>query len=448
MDTMHAEQPNVGAQDDSTSAGSRRRTVVAIAVGAVAALVATAAPASAVIVPEYDPDEVARAIVHDAGTLDAASTDWHELATPVPDPLPLPGDEGPFPAAVTAGPLGGFPTSPADFGILSTGDVQIVDQPNASSSDGEDLLGDPDDNGALHGDTDEDVTVLKIGVNVPAGANCVSLDYRFLSEEFPEFVGSEFNDAFIAEIDPPGGAPAWSTSGSVITHAGDFATAPSGEPVSINGVGGVAATADEAAGTTFDGATGRVTTKSPITPGPHSIFLSIFDQGDAIYDSAVMLDRLAFITEDPSTCRPPEVPIIVPPPTGTVTDSPPPPPNDITVPGGSVTFRNGSATITIQVPGPGTLSAAQAPTAGASRASIAAKKKKAKLIRKTTKTVAKAGKVKLKIKPTKTGLKQLRKKGKLKVRIAITFTPVGGTPNTEVAKITIKIKKRKKGKAG
>jgi hypothetical protein len=435
------------AQDERMPAGRRRARIATIAVGAVAALGATAAPAAAVIVPDYDPDAVAEAIIHDPGTLVAASTDWHELATPVPVPLPGPTDpHDPFPAAISEGPLGGFPTSPATYGILSTGDVQDVDQPNDSDSTSSSLFGDPDDNGALHGDTDEDVTVLKVGVNVPAGANCATLDYRFLSEEFDEYVGSEYNDAFIAEIDPPGGAPGWSTNGSTITHAGDFATAPNGAPVSINGVGGVAATAAEAVGTTFDGATGRVTTKSPITPGPHTIFLSIFDQSDEVWDSAVMLDRLAFINESPATCKPPEVPVIVPPPPPPPAQPgpppPPPPPNDITVPGGSVTFANGTVTLTVTVPGPGTLSASQAPAAGAARASIAAKKKK--LIKPATKTVTKAGKVKLKIKLTKAGKKQLRKKGKLKVRVAITFTPTGGAPNTEVAKITIKKKAKKK----
>jgi hypothetical protein len=186
-----------------------------------------------------------------------------------------------------------------------------------------------------------------------------------------------------------------------------------------------------------------VTTKTPITPGAHTIFLSIFDQGDSIYDSVVMLDRLAFITEDPSTCKPPEVPVIVPPPAppGPAPFVPAPlPPNDINVPGGSVTFSNGAVTLTVTVPGPGTLNAAQAPAAGAARASIAAKKKK--LIKPAKKTVAKAGKVKLKIKLTKAGKKQLKKNKKLKVRVAITFTPTGGSPNTEVAKITIKKKKK------
>jgi hypothetical protein len=419
----------------------RRRRYVAIAAGAVAALGAGTVPAEAAIVPEYNPDTVAQAIIHDPSTLNAATTDWQEVATGLPVPTPGPAV---FPAAVSSTALGGFPTSPTSFGILSTGYVAIVDEPNESESSGEALQ--PASNGPLHGDTDNDVTVLKLGVTVPAGMNCVSLDYRFLSEEFQEFVGSQYNDAFIAEIDPAGGAPAWTTSGSVISHVGDFATAPSGEPVSINGVGGVAANAAEALGTTFDGATGRVTTKSPITPGPHLIFLSIFDQGDAFWDSAVMLDRLAFLNESPATCKPPEVPVIVPPPPAPPTPGPtppPPPPNDFSVPGSSVTFRNGSATVTVNVPGPGVITAADASSAASSSRATATAKKKA-LIKPARAVATKAGPVKLKIKPTKAGKKVLRKKHKLKVRLAITFTPTGGSPRTEVSKLTIKVKKNKK----
>ncbi len=431
-------------------AGRRRRTA-AIAVGATLALGVLSAPAWATIVPEYDPDEVAKAIVHDQATLDVDNTDWQELATPVPTSTPEPPPPGedpippePFPAAVSEALLGGFPTSPASFAILSTGDVQIVDTVNDGTGEGEALLGDPDDNGPLHGDTDNDVTVLKLGVVVPDGANCVSLDYRFLSDEFPEFVGSAYNDAFIAEITPLGGAPAWSTNGSTITHVGDFATSPNGEPVSINGVGGVAATAEEALGTTFDGATGRVTTKNPITPGSHLIFLSVFDQGDSIYDSVVMLDRLAFITEDPSTCKPPEVPVIVPPPPPPPTPGPPlppPPPNDIGVPGSSVSFySNGTFPVAVTVPAPGVLTLSQAPAATTSRAARAAATRK--LVKRATKIVTAAGKVKVKMRLTRKGRKVLRKKGKVKVRLAVTFTPTGGTANTEFTKVTIKKKRR------
>ena len=40
------------------------------------------------------------------------------------------------------------------------------------------------------GDTARDVTVLAIPINVPAGANCLSFDFRFLSEEYPDFIDS------------------------------------------------------------------------------------------------------------------------------------------------------------------------------------------------------------------------------------------------------------------
>ena len=50
------------------------------------------------------------------------------------------------------------------------------------------------------------------------------------------------------------------------------------------------------------------------------------------------------------------------------------------------------------------------------------------------------------LKPSKTGLKQLKKAakgpktGKLKVPTALTFTPTGGTPNTEQQTYKLKLK--------
>ena len=417
------------------------RRLAAIAAGTLVALGVMSQPAPAQIVPESDADIVAQAIAADPLQLDLAQTDWEERATA------LTGSD-PFPAAVTPLAIGGFPTTGTTAAILSSGDVTIFDQPNDDDGSGAALAEEVDDgdasdrtdNGPLHGNTDNDVTVLRVGVNVPAGANCITLDYRFLTEEYPEYVDDIYNDAFIAEID----TLAWTTTDDVIGHAGDFATTPAGEPVSVDGVGGVAMNVDEAFGTTYDGATGRVTTKSPITPGPHRIYLSIFDQGDQILDSAVMLDRLSFITEPPATCKPPEVPAVPPPPPAPPgpPPPPPPPPNDISVPGGSVTFRNGAATITVQVPGPGTLTAGQAPAAGASRRAVASAKRK---LIKPAKAIAKqAGAVTLKLRPTKAGKKQLRKRGRIKVSLAVTFTPTGGTPNTEISKLTIKAKKKKK----
>ncbi len=52
--------------------------------------------------------------------------------------------------------------------------------------------------------------------------------------------------------------------------------------------------------------------------------------------------------------------------------------------------------------------------------------------------------VKVTLKPTAAGKKVLKKKGKLRQKMSITFTPTGGTPNTKTKTITIKRKVEKK----
>jgi len=58
--------------------------------------------------------------------------------------------------------------------------------------------------------------------------------------------------------------------------------------------------------------------------------------------------------------------------------------------------------------------------------------------------VAKAGKVKVTLKPTAAGKKVLKKKGKIRQKVRITFTPTGGTPKSTTKTITIKRKVKKK----
>ena len=80
----------------------------------------------------------------------------------------------------------GFPTSGADYALLTTGDAAIAGDAGHSESSGKDLGGTP-----VRGDTDFDVTVIEIDLNVPANTNClVGMDFRFLSEEFSEYVNS------------------------------------------------------------------------------------------------------------------------------------------------------------------------------------------------------------------------------------------------------------------
>ena len=202
------------------------------------------------------------------------------------------------PVAVSSDPLASFPTGGDEYAVLTTGNATLAGTGNTSGSSGANLGG-----GNVRGNSDYDVVILRIDLDVPATANClVGMDFRFLSEEYPEWVGTAFNDAFVAELDES----TWTTSGSTITAPNNFAFDPSARPITINAAGVTSMTAENAAGTTYDGATPLLTAATPITPGPHSLYLSIFDQGDQVYDSAVFVDNLRFgrvadVTDD---CKP------------------------------------------------------------------------------------------------------------------------------------------------
>src|SRR5262245_12807915 len=116
-----------------------------------------------------------------------------------------------------------FPTNGSTFGILTSGSVANVDDPGLFTTGHR-------GGGNVRGDTDLDVSILKIDLTAPLGSNCLTFDFKFLSEEFPFYVGSQFNDAFIAELDTSN----WTTSGSTISAPNNFAFDGNGDVVSIN----------------------------------------------------------------------------------------------------------------------------------------------------------------------------------------------------------------------
>ena len=216
-------------------------------------------------------------------------------------------------------PLTQFPTNGTTFGILTSGNVQNVDDPGTFTTVN-------DGGGPVKGTTDFDVSILRVDLNAPAASNCLTLDFKFLSEEFPFYVGTQFNDAFIAELD----ANTWTTTASTITAPNNFAFDGNGNVVSINstGIGGL--TPAQGAGTAYDGggdgpggtpppgggsaggATVLLSASTQITPGPHSLYLSIFDQGDRNLDSAVFLDnlRIGFVPDPAMNCKPGAKPVL------------------------------------------------------------------------------------------------------------------------------------------
>ena len=132
--------------------------------------------------------------------------------------------------------------------------------------------------------------MLRIGLFVPPKHNCLSFSFRFLSEEFPELVDDLFNDTFVAELD----RSTWVSRRSepAVKAPRNFAIDGEGNPIRVNAVGDTTMSASEAAGTTFDGATRLLRASTTVSPGRHQLYLSIFDQGDRIFDSAVFVDNL------------------------------------------------------------------------------------------------------------------------------------------------------------
>lgn len=210
-------------------------------------------------------------------------------------------------------PLAGFPTSGSSFAILTSGDALLADDENVGGSSGAGNGG----GGGGHGESFHDMVTLRLDVTVPAGANCLALDFRFLSEEFPEFVGSSVNDGFVAELDTSDfTADAGNNNAVVAPH--NFAFDDTGSVISINTAGFSAEAAD---GTTYDGATPKLRALTPVTPGSHVVFLSVFDQGDSAYDSAALIDNLRTFTVPSGSCQSGATDDLTPPDT-TITSGP------------------------------------------------------------------------------------------------------------------------------
>lgn len=164
--------------------------------------------------------------------------------------------------------------------VLSTGLVaDAVGTPGKFASTGLNEPGDPDLS-ALSGHPTYDAASYQVTV-IPATTN-LHVRYVFASEEYPEYVGSAFNDVM-----------------AVYVNGKNCATVPgTNTPVSINTINYMTNSAyyvDNSAGaagysTSMDGLTVPLTCSVPVTPGqPVTIRIAVADSSDDVFDSAVAL---------------------------------------------------------------------------------------------------------------------------------------------------------------
>lgn len=213
-------------------------------------------------------------------------------ADPTLNPTISTGGSDPLGFGILTAPNSGFPTAGDSFLVMSSGCVSNALQPNDAPNTSCGLDG-------LNNSADQDLVQLTFSVDVPTDAKSWSVNFKFLSEEFPEYVGSAFNDAFLIEQ----GESSFTIESETVTAPNNVAFDAAGERLSINTTGVLGMTAEDAAETTYDGATKTLTTEAPVPDGAESLTLvfSVMDIGDSAYDTTVFIDNFQFSDEQVDT---------------------------------------------------------------------------------------------------------------------------------------------------
>lgn len=183
--------------------------------------------------------------------------------------------------------IGSFPTKGGDYLVLSTGDAGGVLQDASPDTPLSTRL-----HSAPSGVTGNDKTQLNFQVKPPAGAICLGMDFTFGSEEYPEFVGSHFNDVFTIEN---------SASDISVSGASNEITAPNnqafdtqGNIISVNTVFGFTPPENNP----INAYTPLLSAAIPLkvdSSGSAPVAVTLQDIGDNIYDSVVLLDNFRFL---------------------------------------------------------------------------------------------------------------------------------------------------------
>lgn len=116
---------------------------------------------------------------------------------------------------------------------------------------------------------------------VPTGSVLV-VRYAFASEEFPEYVGSQYNDVMAVFVNGQNCAVVPSTTTPVSINSINHVTNPQYYVDNSTGASGY--------NTTMDGLTVPLECRVPVTPGAQvTVRIAVADASDAFCDSAVAL---------------------------------------------------------------------------------------------------------------------------------------------------------------
>ena len=186
-----------------------------------------------------------------------------------PDNKPLPAPMSPQPGS------GGAPFTGCDE--VNDCSDSLINQWNAGGQGANDLIW------------------AQFAAEVPGGTHGFSFDFAYFSEEFPEWVGTTFNDMFVV----------WSNSE---TYTGNLCFIDD-QPCTVTALWPTQFQPGDPelanTGFTNDGATGWFQIKGSAEPNELlQLTIAVFDMGDTAFDTLVLLDRFAWDCEG---CTPSEV---------------------------------------------------------------------------------------------------------------------------------------------
>jgi len=205
------------------------------------------------------------------------------------------------------------PFAGPDFTVLSTGIAWDTTDPLYASTSGPHsqnmdstiLHPDPQTTAPVGcGSADEaevnDYSEVSLTLQVPANAQAFSFDFNFMSIEFPEFVCTSFDDTFLALLESEAftGNVSFDAMGSRVSiNVGFFNVCATTSDPACTGEAELIGTGFEA-GAEGGGGTGWLTTTAPVVPGEKiKLTFMIFDEGDHILDSTVLLDNFRWELE-------------------------------------------------------------------------------------------------------------------------------------------------------
>ncbi|HTJ82998.1 MAG TPA: choice-of-anchor L domain-containing protein [Polyangiaceae bacterium] len=213
----------------------------------------------------------------------------------------------------------GTARNPSDAGYQSVGGYwkDCVDDPNC---DGVFTLPQPDSTPPGYPSTSATCDVqageafdsagLRVTIKTPTDAKSLSYSLKFYTYEFPDYICSQYNDFFVAIMNP---APTGALSGNIsFDSQGNTISVNAGfldecNPGQLSGYD-CPAGYDEIVGTGFDeqdpgsGATSWLETTAPIeSPGSEiTLHFAIWDSGDGVLDSTILIDNFKFEVDENS----------------------------------------------------------------------------------------------------------------------------------------------------